>query len=631
MYALPGFLPVSKQDLHRLGWEEPDFICVTGDAYVDHPSFGVAIISRLLASLGFKVGIIAQPAWQGPEAFRALGRPKYGFFVTAGNIDSMVAHYTAAKKPRSEDLYSPGGKPQKRPDRATIVYTGRIREAYPGCPVILGGLEASLRRFAHYDYWSDSVRRSVLCDSGADLIVYGMGEHQTEEIANRLAAGEAAASLTDIRGTCVLLPEGAAPPAGSVRCPSYERVRADKKTYAEACRIQYDNQDAVTGRAVVQPHGGRLLVQNPPAPPLTRDELDHVYALPFIRYYHPMYESQGGVPAIKEVEFSITHNRGCFGACNFCSISFHQGRVVSSRSIESVLAEAAAMVKSPRFKGNISDVGGPTANFRHPSCKKQLTEGVCRGRKCLAPTPCPSLDASHAEYLELLRALRALPGIKRVFVRSGLRFDYVMAEKNDTFLGELVRHHVSGQLRVAPEHCSAEVLDQMGKPHIEVYEAFSKKFYELTKKAGREQYIVPYLMSSHPGSTIKDAVALALFLKREHLHPEQVQDFYPTPGTVSTCMFYTGLDPYTMKPLHVPRDAREKAMQRALLQYSVPANRRLVLEALEAAGRRDLIGRSAHCLVPPDASTAPGPAHRAPRGNAAKPQRRNNPYEKKKK
>lgn len=595
---MSGFLPATRKEMDALGWDAPDFVCVTGDAYVDHPSFGTAIISRLLESLGFRVCVLAQPDWHTPEDFRRFGRPKLGFFIGSGNIDSMVAHYTVAKRPRTEDFYSPGGKTGLRPDRAAIVYCGRAREAFPGVPVIVGGLEASLRRFAHYDYWDDAVRRSVLFDCGADLLVYGMGERQTAEIARRLAAGEPVGSLTGIRGTCVPAGAGEAP-EGSVSSPSFEEARESKRAYAEACRIQYDNQDAVTGKTVVQAHGDRLLVQYPPALPLEREELDRVYGLPYMRYYHPMYEKAGGVPAIREVEFSITHNRGCFGGCNFCSIAFHQGRAVTSRSIASVVAEAKSFLKNPRFRGVISDVGGPTADFRRPSCEKQKTAGLCQSRKCLAPKPCPALVADHTEYLMLLRALRALPGIKKVFVRSGLRFDYMMADQDDGFFRELVRHHVSGQLRVAPEHCSADVLDKMGKPRIGVYEAFAKKFAAFTKEAGKEQYLVPYLMSSHPGGTLKDAVELALFLKKHKIRPEQVQDFYPTPGTVSTCMFYTGLDPASMKPVFVPRDPHEKAMQRALLQFYVPKNRRLVAEALRKAGREDLIGRGPDCLVPP--------------------------------
>lgn len=593
------FLPVSKEDMLSRGWYYLDFICITGDAYVDHPSFGIAIISRILESEGFKVGIIAQPDMKDPDALKALGRPRYGFFVTSGNIDSMVAHYTVAKRRRSRDFYSPGGKMGGRPDRAVEVYTKRLKQLYPELPVIIGGLEASLRRFAHYDYWDDNVRQSILFDSGADLLVYGMGERQTVEIARRLKKGGKAKDMTDIRGTCFSCTADFEGLDKAVVCPSFEEVKTDKMAYAVGCRIQYDNQDAITGKAIAQKHGDKYLFQMPPALPLETAELDKVYSLPFERYYHPMYEKDGGVPAIEEVEFSIIHNRGCFGACNFCSIAFHQGRRITVRSKESVINEAKELIQNPHFKGYIHDVGGPTANFRQPSCKKQLKYGLCAGRKCLAPTPCPNIEVSHKEYLDLLRKLRSLPGIKKVFVRSGLRFDYMMQDDDDTFMKELVEHHVSGQLKVAPEHCSAAVLDKMGKPHIEAYEKFSRKFYEMTKKAGKKQYLVPYLMSSHPGSTLKDAVELALFLKRENMRPEQVQDFYPTPGTISTCMFYTGIDPFTMKKVYVPRDAHEKAMQRALLQYFNPKNHALVVEALKKAGRQDLIGFSRDCLVRP--------------------------------
>lgn len=593
------FLPVSKDDMLSRGWHYLDFICITGDAYVDHPSFGIAIISRVLESEGFKVGIIAQPDMKNPESFEVLGRPRYGFFVTSGNIDSMVAHYSVAKRPRSRDFYSAGGKIGGRPDRAVIAYTKRIKQRFPDLPVVIGGLEASLRRFAHYDYWDDSIRRSVLFDSGADVLIYGMGERQTAEIAKRLKKGEKPEKMTDIRGICLACRADFEGIGSAAVCPSFEEVKADKKAYAISCRIQFDNQDAVSGKPIAQKDGDLYLYQTAPALPLESNELDKVYSLPYERYYHPMYEKSGGVPAIEEVEFSITHNRGCFGACNFCSIAFHQGRRITARSSDSVIKEAKELTQNPHFKGYIHDVGGPTANFRQPSCKKQLKYGLCAGRKCLAPTPCPSLEVSHKEYLELLRKLRSLPGVKKVFVRSGLRFDYMMQDKDDTFLKELVEHHVSGQLKVAPEHCSAEVLDKMGKPHIEAYRKFSNRFYQLTQKAGKKQYLVPYLMSSHPGSTLKDAVELALFLKEEKIRPEQVQDFYPTPGTVSTCMFYTGIDPFTMKKVYVPRDAHEKAMQRALLQYFNPKNHELVIEALRKAGRPDLIGFGRDCLVRP--------------------------------
>ena len=595
------FLPVTKADMLSRGWHYLDFICVTGDAYVDHPSFGIAIISRVLEAEGYKVGIIAQPDLNSPDAFKGLGKPRYGFFVTGGNIDSMVAHYSVAKKRRGSDLYSPGGKMGARPDRAVIAYSKRIKKDFPDSPVVVGGLEASLRRFAHYDYWDDAVRPSILFDSGADILIYGMGERQTIEIANRLKKSGTAQRLDEVRGICFACgAEVFAENAGkAVICPSYEEVCSDKMAYAVSCRIQYDNQDAVNGRAVVQSFKNQYLFQTQPALPLESAELDRVYALPYERYYHPMYNDIGGVPAIEEVEFSLAHNRGCFGACNFCSIAFHQGRRITARSEDSVVAEAVEFTKNPHFKGYIHDVGGPTANFRLPSCQKQEKNGLCAGRKCLAPKPCANLTVSHKEYLALLRRLRALPGVKKVFVRSGLRFDYIMADKDDSFFRELVTHHVSGQLKVAPEHCSAPVLDKMGKPHIETYLDFSRKFYQLSQKAGKKQYLVPYLMSSHPGSTLKDAVELALFLKREGIKPEQVQDFYPTPGTVSTCMYYTGIDPFTMNPVYVPRDAHEKAMQRALLQYFNPKNHALVLEALKKAGRPDLIGFAKECLTKP--------------------------------
>lgn len=600
------FLPISKQEIQALGWDVPDFVYVTGDAYVDHPSFGVAILSRMLEAQGFQVAILPQPDWRTCKDFTRFGRPKLGFLVTSGNIDSMVAHYTAAKRTRSDDLYSPGGRAGKRPDRAVIVYCQKIREAYGDVPILIGGLEASLRRFAHYDYWDDRVRPSILLDCGADLLMYGMGERSMTEIARRLRDGEPVSSMTDVRGTCFAVPTSQYIPRPAKECPSFELVAANKREYAVAARVQQDEQDAVRGKTVIQKHGKVILVQNPPSPPLEQEELDRVYELPYERAYHPIYESQGGVPAIKEVEFSITHNRGCFGACNFCSLAFHQGRQITCRSEESVLREAKKLTKSPRFKGYIHDVGGPTANFRQPSCKKQKELGLCKGKKCLAPTPCKQLQVDHSEYLQLLRKLRALPGVKRVFIRSGIRYDYLIEDPDERFFKELVTYHVSGQLKVAPEHCSANVLDKMGKPHIEQYRRFSKRFYELTKSVGKEQYLVPYLMSSHPGSTLKDAVELAVFLKKEGVRPEQVQDFYPTPGTISTAMFYTGLDPYTMKDVYVPRSPREKAMQRALLQSFKPENRALVLEALKKAGRSDLIGFGPGCLIRPDQTAAVG-------------------------
>lgn len=598
-----SFLPVTKEEMKQRGWDAPDFVYVSGDAYVDHPSFGAAIITRVLEAAGFRVAMLSQPDWHSTRDFMRFGRPRLGFLVSSGNIDSMVAHYTAAKKKRSEDAYTPGGKAGKRPDRAVIVYCRQIREAYgPDMPLIIGGLEASLRRFAHYDYWDDAVRPSILFDSGADLLIYGMGEHQIVEIAGRLDKGEPISSLTDIRGTCYAVDVHETPLYGK-ECPSYENVLKSKREYAVSCRIQQDEQDHIRGKLLKQRHGNRMLVQNPPMVPLSQQELDRVYALPYMRTYHPSYEPLGGVPGLAEVEFSITHNRGCFGACNFCSLAFHQGRYVTTRSKQSILAEAEKLTKQPHFKGYIHDIGGPTANFRRPSCDLQEKNGLCKGKKCLAPKPCPQLKADQSEYLDILRTVRSLDGIKKVFIRSGIRYDYLLEDKDDSFFRELVEHHVSGQLKVAPEHCSAAVLDKMGKPHIEAYLRFAKRYFEYTKQIGKEQYLVPYLMSSHPGSTLKDAVELALFLKWEKLRPEQVQDFYPTPGTVSTCMFYTGLDPYTMEELYVARTPKEKALQRALLQYFNPKNRTLVEEALRRAGRADLIGNGEQCLIRPQAGT----------------------------
>ena len=601
-----GMMPMTREELNARGIDVPDFVYVIGDAYVDHPSFGAAIISRVLEAKGFSVAIVSQPDWRSDQDFTRFGRPRLGFLVTSGNIDSMVAHYTAAKRKRSEDAYSPGGKAGKRPDRAVLVYCQKIRQLYGDIPLIIGGLEASLRRFAHYDYWDDRVRPSILEESGADLLLFGMGEHSILEVARGLRDGIPVGELTEIRGSCYMTaPEHT--PFGAAECPSYAQVCESKKAYAKACRIQYDQQDEVYGKRVIQRHGSRMLVQNPPALSLTTEELDWVYSLPYTRTYHPSYEAQGGVPGIAEVQFSITHNRGCFGFCNFCSIALHQGRRITVRSEESVIREAERIVQMPNFKGYIHDVGGPTANFRHPSCEKQLTAGLCKGKKCLAPTPCKGLHADHREYLHMLRRLRKIKGVKRVFIRSGIRYDYLMADPDDTFLRELIRYHVSGQLKVAPEHCAAAVLDKMGKPHIEAYLAFQKKFYEITKGMGKEQYLVPYLMSSHPESTLQAAVELAVFLKQQHIHPEQVQDFYPTPGTLSTCMFYTELDPYTMEPVYVPKTPEEKGMQRALLQYFQPKNKVLVLAALKKAGRRDLIGTGPDCLVAPEE-----PARRIP-------------------
>ena len=595
-----SFLPITKEEMTARGWDQADFVCVTGDAYVDHPSFGVAIISRLLESKGYRVAMLPQPDFASPRDFTRFGRPRYAFLVTGGNIDSMVAHYTAAKRRRSDDAYTPGNIAGKRPDRACTVYARLCKEAYPDVPVVIGGLEASLRRFAHYDYWDDAVRPSVLVESGADLLSFGMGEHSMVEIARRLAAGEEIGTMRDIRGTCYLCGLADPAPQGAVSCASFDKVRLDKAAYARASRIQLEQQDHVYGKAILQKHGDKMLVQNPPPIPLTTEELDAVSALPYQRYYHPSYEALGGVKAIEEVEFSIIHNRGCYGACNFCSIAFHQGRYVTPRSHGSVLAEARGFVENPRFKGYIHDVGGPTANFRGPACQKQEKNGVCMGKKCLYPSPCPAIRADHSDYIQLLRELRAIPGVKKVFVRSGLRYDYIMADKSTAFLDELVRHHVSGQLKVAPEHVSPAVLARMGKPSRQTYDRFCKAFYEATRRAGKEQYLVPYLISSHPGSTMRDAVALAVYLKENRIRPEQVQDFYPTPGTASTTMFYTGLDPWTMEKVFVPTDPTEKRLQRALLQYYKPENRRLCIEALIRAGREDLIGNGPGKLIQPD-------------------------------
>ncbi len=590
------FLPVCKQDMIDRGIDQLDFIVFTGDAYIDHPTFGIAIISRLIEAAGFTVGVIAQPITDAD--YKKLGKPKYCFMVSGGNIDSMVSNYTVALKKRNDDAYSAGGRGGKRPDRALTVYCRKLKQLYPDVEISIGGLEASLRRFAHYDYWSDSVMPSVLVDTGADLLMYGMGEVTLAEMLNNFKAGMKLSEMHDLRGTCYLTkPEHT--PLGAVQCDSYEIVSTNKKAYAKACRKQYDEQDEVYGRTIVQRHGNMMLVQNPPQRSVTQSEFDYTYELPYMRAYHPMYEKEGGVPAIQEVEFSITHNRGCFGFCNFCSIALHQGRRIATRSEDSVYNEAVMLSEKPNFKGYIHDVGGPTANFRQPSCDKQDEHGMCKGRKCLAPTPCKNLKADHSDYLKLLRRLRSIKKVKKIFIRSGIRYDYILADKNTEFLDELVEHHVSGQLKVAPEHASNKVLDYMGKPHIEVYEDFEKKFYASTKKCGKEQYLVPYLMSSHPGCTLNEAVELALFLKKHNIRPEQVQDYYPTPGTISTAMFYTGLDPYTMEPVFVPRTAEDKAMQRALLQYFKPENKRLVEKALIMAKRRDLIGYGKECLITP--------------------------------
>ena len=596
------FLPVNPEDVKARNWSEVDFVYVTGDAYVDHPSFGVAIISRVLEAEGFRVAILSQPDYKSAEDFKRFGRPRLGFLVTGGNIDSMVAHYTVSKKRRSYDYYSPGGKMGLRPDRATVVYCNRIREAYGDIPIIIGGLEASLRRFAHYDYWEDRVRRSILVDSRADILTYGMGENILRRIAKLLDKGVPVKKIRDVRGTVYLAKAGDSLHFDSVEVGDYDTLKTDKVAYAKAFSVQYKNTDSVKGKAIVEYYGDKMLVQNPPMPPLEREELDFVYSLPYARNYHPDYESLGGVPAISEVKFSLTHNRGCFGACNFCALAFHQGREVRSRSEESVINEAKIITEMSDFKGYIHDVGGPTANFRYPSCDRQKENGVCPSRKCLAPTPCKHLKVDHTEYAHLLREIEALPKIKKVFVRSGIRFDYLIYDTDDSFFRQLVTHHVSGQLKVAPEHCANNALMMMGKPPIEVYEKFKKKYFALCGEAGLEQYLVPYLMSSHPGTTLNDAVEMATWLKKWGYMPEQVQDFYPTPGTISTVMYYTGIHPMTGKKVYVTTDYHEKQLQRALLQYSKPDNANLVREALRLAGREDLIGSSPECLVRPSFS-----------------------------
>ena len=592
-----GFLPVSREDMDNLNIKQLDFVYVCGDAYVDHPSFGHAIISRVLESHGYTVGIIAQPDWKTVDDFKKLGKPKYAFLVSAGNIDSMVNRYTVNKKVRSDDSYSPGGEGGKRPDRATIVYCNRIREAYPSVPMIIGGIEASLRRFAHYDYWDNKVRRSILLDTRANVLIYGMGEKAIVELADALRDGRDLAE-TSVDGCCYVK-KNLDNVTDYIEIPSCEEVQTDKKKYAEATKIQFENQDPIHAKKLVQKHYDRYLIQNKPMMPLSTKELDAVYGLKYMRTWHPMYDELGGVPAIEEVKFSITNSRGCYGSCNFCALTFHQGRIVQSRSEKSVLREATQMTWDPDFKGYIHDVGGPTANFYGPGCDKQLKQGTCKNKRCLYPKPCGNLKISHKKYLELLRKIRAIPGIKKVFIRSGTRFDYLINDKNDEFFKELVEHHISGQLKVAPEHVSSNVLKYMGKPGRDVYDRFCDKFYAINQKMGKKQFLVPYLMSSHPGSTLHDAIELALYIKKHNLHPEQVQDFYPTPFTISTCMFYTGLDPFTMEEVYVARDMEEKRMQRALLQFRNPDNIPLVIKALKKAGREDLIGYDKDCLVRP--------------------------------
>ena len=597
-----SFLPISAKEVEERGWAEVDFVYVCGDAYVDHPSFGAAIITRVLEEQGFNVAFLAQPNFHNTEDFKRFGKPRLGFLVSAGNIDSMVAHYTVAKRKRNYDYYSPGGKMGLRPDRATDVYCRLIREAYPDTAIILGGLEASLRRFAHYDYWKDEVIESVLVSSGADILTYGMGENIIRKIAALLDKGVSVSKIRDVRGTVWLGNRDDKIHFDHSGEWDFNKLKSDKEYYAKAFSVQYKNQDSAYGKALVEYYGDKMLVQNPPMPPLEREELDAVYDLPFMRDYHPSYEKLGGVPAITEVQFSLTHNRGCFGGCNFCALAFHQGRSVRSRSIESVVKEARLLTERKDFKGYINDVGGPTANFRHPACEQQLKNGVCANKKCLAPEPCKNLKADHSEYIELLSQVESLPKVKKVFIRSGIRYDYLNADKTpsgNAFFKKLVKDHVSGQLKVAPEHCSGNVLRLMGKPDFKVYEKFKDRYFELTKSFGMEQYLVPYLMSSHPGSTLSDAVKLAEYIKRWNYNPEQVQDFYPTPGTASTVMFYTGLDPFTMKEVYVPKTPEEKRMQRALLQCADPKNADLVRIALKKCHREDLIGYDKKCLIKP--------------------------------
>lgn len=593
------FLPVSKSDMKKRGWTQCDFIYICGDAYVDHPSFGHAIITRLLEAFGYKVGIIAQPDWKNKESITILGEPRLAFLVSAGNMDSMVNHYTVNKKRRHQDAFSPGGVMGKRPDYATIVYCNLIRQVYKKTPVIIGGIEASLRRMAHYDYWSDKVKRSILIDSGADIISYGMGEHSIIEIADALNAGIDIHDITFIKGT-VYKTKTLDNLENYIELPSYDDIVNSKEMYAKSFYTQYKNTDPFTARILVEKVKEKMyVVQNPPAMPLTEVEMDDIYSLPYMRNYHPMYEKDGGIPALSEIKFSITSNRGCFGGCSFCALTFHQGRIIQVRSHKSIIDEAVQMTKDADFKGYIHDVGGPTANFRHTSCDKQLTKGVCMNRQCLFPKPCPNLKVDHSDYIKLLRELRALPGVKKVFIRSGIRFDYCMCDSDDTFINELCKYHISGQLRVAPEHISDNVLNKMGKPSNDVYEGFLKRYQRINKKTGKEQFVVPYLMSSHPGSTMKEAIELAEYIRDLGYIPEQVQDFYPTPSTLSTCMYYTGLDPATMDKVYTPVSHHEKAMQRALIQYRNPENYELVKEALIKNGRTDLIGFGPKCLIPP--------------------------------
>ena len=618
------FLPISKQDMVARGWEQCDFVYVIGDAYVDHPSFGHAIISRVLENAGYSVGIISQPDWKNPQSVTVLGRPRLGFLVSGGNMDSMVNHYSVTKHKRKNDAFTPGGVMGKRPDYATVVYCNLIRQVYKDVPILIGGIEASLRRFAHYDYWSESLKRSILLDSQADLLMYGMGEKTIVEIADALNSGLNVQDITYIDGT-VFKTTALDESLPTIILPAFDKLKGDKRQYAESFRVQYGNCDPFTAKRLAEPYGDKTyVVQNPPQKPLTTQEMDAVYNLPYCRTYHPSYEKLGGVPAIEEVKFSLVSNRGCFGACSFCALTFHQGRIIQTRSHESILAEAELMAKDKDFKGYIHDVGGPTANFRHPACEKQLTKGACGGRQCLYPTPCKNMRADHSDYVVLLRKLRKIPGVKKVFVRSGIRFDYLLADKKDTFFKELVQFHISGQLKVAPEHVSDAVLARMGKPRNAVYNRFVEKYYALNKQYGMNQFLVPYLMSSHPGSTMKEAVELAEYIRDMGYNPEQVQDFYPTPSTLSSVMYYTGLDPRTMEKVYVPTDPHEKAMQRALIQYRNPKNYYLVREALLKAHREDLIGSGPKCLiraVPPSANRRTPPPKLPPKAKKTPPRK----------
>lgn len=593
------FLPINKQEMLERGWNEVDFVYVSGDAYVDHPSFGPAIITRLLESRGFKIGFLAQPDWKNPEAIKEFGKPRLGFLVSGGNMDSMVNHYSVSKKRRKTDAYTPGGVIGKRPDYAVVVYGNYIKRTYPDSPIIVGGIEASLRRMAHYDYWSDKLKRSILIDAQADIVSYGMGEHSIIEIAEALDAGIEVQYITFVRGTAYKT-KSLEDVYDAQMLPSYDELCADKMNYAKSFYQQYCNTDPFSGKRLVEAYGANMyVVQNPPALPLTQQEMDDVYALPYMKTWHPSYDKLGGIPAFSEVKFSLIQNRGCFGGCSFCALTFHQGRIIQARSHESLIREAKEMTEEPDFKGYIHDVGGPTANFRYPACEKQLTKGVCPNKQCLFPKPCKNMRADHSDYLKLLRELRAIPKVKKVFVRSGIRFDYVLADSNDDFIKELCQYHVSGQLKVAPEHVADPVLAMMGKPENSVYQKFIEKYQRINKQLGMEQYLVPYLMSSHPGSTMREAVELAEYLRDLGYMPEQVQDFYPTPSTISTCMYYTGVDPRTMKPVYVPKDPHEKAMQRALIQYRNPKLYDLVEEALKVAAREDLIGYDKKCLIRP--------------------------------